>query len=494
MRLEQCVIPSWPKLSWVARCPRGSETVTVYHGPMVETSDQWAVEAVWVGPFEEGGFDRTDLVFGTGVRLRDNDVVFVASGTVFDRLWHCRKDDSVFVSNSLPVLLAVTGWDLVSEYPDYAADARSVMRGLEEGNRTIPANGGDVHMHYYHNLVWCDGELRVEKKPDTAPEFQSYEDYRAFLRETSESLAGNMSSPQRDHAVTPITSISSGYDSCVAAVVACDAGCTQAVTIDKATSLWRGSDSGEPIARALGLTCRTYGRVPRDVPHELALWAGEGRPGILNWTQFDFPQPLSLLFTGCHGEKMWDRVSHDHPDPFVRRDPSSLGFCEFRLHVGVFQTAVPFWGVRHSRELHEITAREMKPWYFGPDAYDKPIARRITEEADVQRNAFGQSNKNTSLESRFLWPFSPRMQEDFAAYLRDHGVEGFSVRCAGWMRLMSKLESLLYMNVLKRMGLQRRRWQWDRLRRESWPFKWANQRLRDRYAAGLAESGFEAGA
>jgi hypothetical protein len=272
-----------------------------------------------------------------------------------------------------------------------------------------------------------------------------------------------------------------------------DAGCRQAVTIEKATSLWRGSDSGEPIARALGLSCRTYGRVPREVPHELALWAGEGRPGILNWAQFDFPQPVSLLFTGCHGEKMWDRVSHDHPDPFVRRDPSSLGFCEFRLHVGAFQTAVPFWAVRHSHELHKVTTSEMQPWYFGPDAYDKPIARRIVEDAGVPRKAFGRSNKNTSLESRFLWPYSPEMQEDFVQYLRDHGVNGFSVERSAQIRLRSKLESLFFKNVTKRMGRPRRQRWWDRLWRESWPFKWANQRLRERYAAGLVEAGIEVG-
>ena len=234
-------------------------------------------------------------------------------------------------------------------------------------------------------------------------------------------------------------------------------------------------------------------RAPEQYPDEIALWAGEGRPGIINWTQFEFPKPLCLLFTGCHGEKLWDRVSHDHPDPFVRRDTSSLGFCEFRLHAGVFQCVVPFWGVRHSRELHRITAEEMQPWYFGKDAYDKPIARRIVEDAGVPRKAFGTVNKNTSLESRFLWPYSPEAQASFSEYLAARGVEGFSPARASRLRAWAKLEGLVYYNVLKPLRMRRRPMRWDRLRRESWPFRWANDVLREQYAEGLREAGVEVG-
>jgi hypothetical protein len=85
------------------------------------------------------------------------------------------------------------------------------------------------------------------------------------------------------------------------------------------------------------------------------------------------------------------------------------------------------------------------------------------------------------------------MQEDFVQYLRDHGVNGFSVERSAQIRLRSKLESLFFKNVTKRMGRPRRQRWWDRLWRESWPFKWANQRLRERYAAGLVEAGIEVG-
>jgi len=97
---------------------------------------------------------------------------------------------------------------------------------------------------------------------------------------------------------------------------------------------------------------------------------GNGSPGILNWTLFDYPSPLCLFFTGWHGEKMWDRVTHDHPDPFIRRDSASLGFCEFRLIRGVFSVRCHSGGWRHSHELKDISVSEaMRPWSTGRD-YD----------------------------------------------------------------------------------------------------------------------------
>ena len=154
-------------------------------------------------------------------------------------------------------------------------------------------------------------------KPDSAPRFLAFEDYNAFLVATAESLGHNLSSLDRKHRVSPLSSVSSGYDSSATAAISRFAGCRSTVSIRESTSFWRGSDSGALIAHHLGMSCTEYPRTNRTYPLEEAIWAGSGRPGVLNWTMFDYPSPLCLFFTGCHGEKMWDRVSHDHPDPFV---------------------------------------------------------------------------------------------------------------------------------------------------------------------------------
>ena len=112
MHLELCRIDTWPKLAWVARIRDDSRQVLVFAGPMVEVGNDWIAEAVWAGNFSDGSFDQTDLVFGSGIRIRGQKVVFVSSGTVFDRLWHTSPGADHYVSNSLPALLAVSGRSL----------------------------------------------------------------------------------------------------------------------------------------------------------------------------------------------------------------------------------------------------------------------------------------------------------------------------------------------------------------------------------------------
>jgi len=489
MHLELCRIDGWPKLAWVAQIPAGSQTVRVLHGPMVETMDDWCAEAVWAGNFAEGGFDRTDLVFGSGVRVRDGKVVFVSSGTVFDRLWHGLAGQYHYVSNSLPALLAAAGLSLLVDYADYSRDIRTISRGLGNRAAAIPLSSGEAVSTYFNNLVYDGKTLHEQPKPDPAPEFRTYADYYQYLVRTAEALGANLSDPARRHGVVPLAGISSGYDSCATAVISRHAGCTRTVTIRDPASLWRGSDSGAPVARRLGMDCREYPRKARNYPLEPAIWAAGGRAGILSWALFDFPEPLCLFFTGWHGEKMWDHVSHDHPDPFVRRDPGSLDFCEYRLIKGVFQCPVPFWAARHNHETRAVTlSQDMAPWCTNKD-YDKPIARRIVEEAGVPGNLFGTLKKNTSHEEPFHWPYSPDARASFVDYLGELGIRAPSAITVRLLRTVNIADALIQRNVLSRLGLRRRSWPLRHTRANSFLFHWANAELKKRYEEGLRSCG-----
>lgn len=487
MRLSGRPVIEWPKLAWVASFAEGSHEIDILHGPMVEVADEWIAEAVWAGEFTAGDFDQTDLVFGTGIRLRDDKVVFVSCGTVFDRLLYCQRGGSWYFSNSLPALLATAGLNLRDDYTAYSRDARSITRGLDNRFRTIPTDGEDVFSIYYNNLVFDGRGVTEEAKVDTAPHFRCFDDYYDFLVFTARSLGRNAAAPQRRHRVTPLASISSGYDSSATATISRHAGCRDTVTIKDSTSVWRGSDSGAHVAKRLGMSCKEYERTAKRYPLEEAIWAAEGRPGIMNWTLFDYPEPLCLFFTGCHGEKLWDRVNHDHPDPFVRRDPSSLGFCEFRLFKGAFQCPMPFWGVRHSQQVRAITAtEEMRPWYMMRD-HDKPIARRIVEEAGVPRRLFGLLNKNTSLEKRFPWPQSPDARNGFREYLRRRGRFAPPDWLARLTGATAQVEILLYRNVLRKLGIRRGPLPWEKMAARALLFQWANHELKRRYQEGLRD-------
>ena len=454
---------------------------------MVETSSDWIVEAVWDGDFSEGDFDKTDLVFGTGIRVRDDQLIFVSAGTVFDRLWHVRVNNTWHVSNSLPGLLAVTNLQLKSDYFEYARDIRSITRGLERRVATIPTETADVHSVYFKNIRFEDGRIVEVAKPDVAPDFEDYQTYKQFLFDTAESIGENMRDSARRHPIKSLTSLSSGYDSSATAVVAQHAGCNQAVTFRDSASFWRGSDSGAPVAEALGMTCKEYSREANDYSSEESVWAATAWPGTLNWTSFDYPNPLCLFFTGCHGEKMWDRIQHDDADPFVRRDVSSLGFCEFRLLRGVWQCVVPFWGIRRSHQMRDISnSKDLSFWATGKD-YDKPIARRLVEESGVPRKAFGQLKRNAVLVSSFFWPYSSNARIRFRRYLKSIGVYApsqFVVRCVSFLSLA---DNLFYRNTLKRLGIGRRPRPWHYLKAPYMLFQWANEEMKQQYAQGLQD-------
>ena len=114
MRLEYRPEATWPVQSWLAEC--FEDRVVVRHGGRVETRAEWFCEAVWDGPFEDGDFDRTDIVAGSGGRLRGGGVTFVPAGSTTDRLQSVALPPGTgalpgrtLVSNSLACLLAVSG-------------------------------------------------------------------------------------------------------------------------------------------------------------------------------------------------------------------------------------------------------------------------------------------------------------------------------------------------------------------------------------------------
>lgn len=492
MELDAQLVRGWPKLAWVAVWPPGAGKMTVYHGPYVEVHAQWCAEAVWVGGFAAGDFDRTDLVFGTGIRCRGDEVTFVTSGSTLDRLCYCHSAGAWHVANSLPALLAVTGLALRDDYGDYIKDIDTLVDGLAVYKRSLPADGGDVCLVHFNNLVYDGKSLREVEKADSAPRFETFQVYHGYLLETAKRLAANMNDPARKHKVRPLVTVSTGYDASMAAVIARHAGCREAVTITRATSLWRGSDSGEEISRHLALSCRTYGRTAERYPLEETMWSVAGSPSILNWTLFDYPEPLCLFFTGCYGDRVWSRRDRDYRDAFEGIGLAHGGMGEFRLFKGVFHCPLPFWGMRHFRELKAISfSDEMAPWALYTD-YDRPICRRIVEEAGVPRSLFGTRKKNTSHNAAFLWPYSPESRVRFRAFLESRGVAAPSEASVWLRRQVAWAESLLYHNVALKLGLRKaslRRWITSRA--NDLLFHWANDELRKMYAEALKSAAGE---
>jgi len=60
-----------PRLGWCAPLRRGSGVAHVYHGPWVETRDDWFVEGAWTGQFEIGELDDALFLVGSGGVVRN---------------------------------------------------------------------------------------------------------------------------------------------------------------------------------------------------------------------------------------------------------------------------------------------------------------------------------------------------------------------------------------------------------------------------------------
>ncbi len=208
--------------------------VTVFHGPRVEVRDDWFCEAIWDSAYEAGDFDSTDLVFGSGGRVRGEHVTFVSSGATVDRLQALPRGDGVWVSNSLACLLAVADAALDPASSRYFEHLGSIVHGLDKYERRLDVSVGSVQFTYFNNLKW-DGAALVEvEKPNEVRDFSTFTTYRDFLAASLGRVIENVAADGRRHPYQLLGTLSSGYDSVTVAVLARSHGLREAISFTEA--------------------------------------------------------------------------------------------------------------------------------------------------------------------------------------------------------------------------------------------------------------------
>jgi hypothetical protein len=402
MPLSFHAVSALPRLAWGARVLRGDPVVQVWHGPWVETRSDAFVEGAWDAPFAPAEFDRSPVLAGSGGCLTRDGVLFASPANMYERLHSIRVDGTLVVSNSLAFALALSGSRLDPSYHRYYSDLLDHYRsGIRVRSKHLRLAGGRrVALHDCCNLLVTPSleRRRIEKAWGPAP--SGYDDYARQLSDTLGRMIDNAAAESRRVRYRPLVMLSQGYDTTAVAALASRFGCREAVTfLQSGGPGGYGDDSGEEIGRCLGYDVTgyersDYTRVPGYRPEEFYL-----EPWGVDCTMaaMENQLPGTLLLSGRSAETVWSRTGvgrwglPDLQHPIDITAGCALG--ELRLRLGFLHFAPATVAAIHAPVIHPWNASpELAPWSIG-GRYDKPIARRIAEEAGVPRHLFGQQKK-----------------------------------------------------------------------------------------------------
>src|SRR5262245_27663646 len=264
VQLEYRHNSSLPKLSWVARVDRSTVSVGVECGLLGETRDTSFVEGVWDGECEAGDFSSTECVFGRGAAVIDqSSIVFVTSCGTTDSLFYSESAQLVLVSNSLALLLAAKGDRLDPSYEGYFEYCESIVKGINEYDRTVPTCAGGVKRLFFRNLRVRQGSCDEVDKP-WPPRFPGYHEYVDYLDAHYQLIVSNARSPKRKTPIDVFSTQSRGYDTTAINALASRYGidkvftCPQSKSADPASERrdrHQLNDDGSEICKVLGLDC-----------------------------------------------------------------------------------------------------------------------------------------------------------------------------------------------------------------------------------------------
>lgn len=454
MKLSTCQIESLPRLAWLAEVKKHTNETRLLHGAWVEVRDNFFVEGVWNGEFGDGGFDTADSFFGSGAVIRSGQIVFVSSASTTDYLYYREVAASVIVSNSLSFLLAYCHDGLDPHNSDYATWCDSIVRGIDEYRPAIATKKGDVTRLLFRNLVVADGTVTLVDKPICQP-FHGYHDYVDLVAQRYGAITRNARGPARRRVLKILSTQSKGYDSTAVNALAAPCGIDMAFTVSKSKgagafaerdAALQGDDDGTEIANLLGFPCTSIDRrrFQEGLSDEHLYFAGVANCEDLNFSGImPHIKDPSILLTGTLGEIYYpgsnyvDRFGAIPISTELRRGDlgGGHGLTEVRLETGFIQVPLIYIGAQQRQSITNITdSAEMDRWRLNNN-YDRPIPRRLAEEAGLPRTSFGQKKMATTVSyARPNIPHGTALRSEFFSFLRKEGLlSRWQTRLFGWI-------------------------------------------------------------
>jgi hypothetical protein len=160
MKLVFRRIDALPRLAWCAGLIKGQDTVEVWHGPWVETADDFFCEGAWSGDFLSHEID-THILMGSGGRIAGDTLSIAAPNHTLERIFLLKQRKTLLVSNSFAFVLACAHDHVHPRALLYSVKLASITDGLQSYARSLPTrNGNNVRLYYHCNLL-LDSNLHV---------------------------------------------------------------------------------------------------------------------------------------------------------------------------------------------------------------------------------------------------------------------------------------------------------------------------------------------
>lgn len=386
-----------PALSWLAVLTKGSETVEISCGNAVVTTDNWFAAGVWNGDLKNGDMDTCSCCCCTGMKLTATmgGVKLITPNHLQETLFAIKVDCKLYVSNSITFALVASDSELLKQYKEYVADMGSILYGLKSDKlvKRSPLCNGRELQYIRCCIAEVDEDLNVvEKVRHSGLSFENFTDYKQQIVEILSAIKKNATDAMRNRPYGMIGTISRGYDAPSACALAKEVGCDEVFTfVDNA------EDDGTEIAKILGYTkihrvnSKQYKRNEHLLEAE-AFASGETDPVFIN---FENLYRDKILFLGDRGDSVYERLHANENNDFDfhvgnQLSQASQTIFENMLKNNCIKIALPLIGGDRWTDLKRISnSEEMTPYSIG-DHYDRPISRRLLEEAGVKRDMFGQ--------------------------------------------------------------------------------------------------------
>ncbi len=493
-------LPGLPALGWCATVQRGARKPEVVLGDLVETSPDTFFEGVWDAPYRDHGFLESLTVMGSGGRVEDGVARFCSPTHTLDNLYCLRTTDAVLVANSLPLLLACARDAPDPRYRHYRSDIAALWRGgVPASPCVLPTARHQSVLVYAATDLVVGNDLSVDPVVKAQPPIpDDYAAYHQLLAGTVDRIVDNGVDALRRTPLHPVTTLSSGYDTTVCAVLGAPAGVTDAVTLHHD----RFDDGGEEVAAALGLRVELIERdawKQAEAPIEIDFMASNGGPVAITLAAIEGRWRAPMVLLGSLGDQVLDLGQRLMGDAQSIPDGMSLspyGLHDFRLRAGMTFVHVPAIGAVHAAAIDRISrSEEMQPWRIG-GGYDRPVPRRIVEDAGIPRSAFAVRKRASSTVSHNQ-ALRPPARTDFNEYWRsllrslplttrwryrwDANVVTPIARATRITLFRLQWGRFRWRATRRNLG----RWYYFRSLPSAYQFHWAVQRLTDQFAAGL---------